>query len=80
MYVCLCKALKEADVALAARVCAERGNVALEDVIEVLGLHSEEACGFCVEHPETIREIVADELEALGFETPAAAATVPTSS
>jgi bacterioferritin-associated ferredoxin len=71
MYVCLCKALKEDDVALAARACAERGNVALEDVIEVLGLHCEEACGFCVEHPETIRDIVEDEVEALGFNAPA---------
>ena len=60
MYVCLCKGLKEADVALAARDCAERGKVELEDVIEVLGLHSEEACGFCVENPEIIEAIVGE--------------------
>jgi bacterioferritin-associated ferredoxin len=60
MYVCLCKGLKEADVALAARACAERGKVELEDVIEVLGLHCEEACGFCVENPEIIEAIVGE--------------------
>ena len=58
MYVCLCKGLKEEDVVLATRAFAERGDVALEDVIEVLGLHCEEACGFCVEHPEHIDAIV----------------------
>ena len=71
MYVCLCKGLKEADVALATRVCAERGNVALEDVIEVLGLECEEACGFCVENPEHIQDIVDDEVENLGYQSSA---------
>ena len=69
MYVCLCKGLKEADVVLATRVCAERGNVALEDVIEVLGLECEEACGFCVDNPEHIRDIVETEADSLSFET-----------
>lgn len=69
MYVCLCKGLKEADVVLATRACAERGNVALEDVIEVLGLECEEACGFCVENPEHIRDIVVSEAETLSCET-----------
>ena len=64
MYVCLCKGLKEADVVLATRACAERGEVALEDVIEVLGLHCEEACGFCVENPEHIDAIVDETLAA----------------
>jgi bacterioferritin-associated ferredoxin len=68
MYVCLCKGLKEADVVLATRACAERGDVALEDVIEVLGLHCEEACGFCVDNPEHIRDIVESEVEARGYE------------
>jgi bacterioferritin-associated ferredoxin len=68
MYVCLCKALTEADVALAARDCLQTGAIELEDVIEVLGLHCEEACGYCLEHPETIQSIVEDEVEANGFE------------
>jgi bacterioferritin-associated ferredoxin len=69
MYVCLCKALKEADVSLAARECMERfGSIDIEDVIEVLGLHSEEACGFCIEHPETIAAIARDEAEAAACE------------
>jgi bacterioferritin-associated ferredoxin len=69
MYVCLCKALKEADVGLAARECMERfGSVEVEDVIEVLGLHSEETCGFCVDHPETIAAIAQDEAEAAAGE------------
>ena len=76
MYVCLCKGLKEADVALATRVCAERGNVALEDVIEVLGLECEEACGFCVENPDHIQDIVASEVESLGFQSPASASSI----
>ena len=71
MYVCLCKGLKEADVALAVRACAERGNVALEDVIEVLGLECEESCGFCVENPEHIQDIVESEVESLSCETTA---------
>ena len=76
MYVCLCKGLKEDDVVLATRVCAERGNVALEDVIEVLGLHCEEACGFCVEHPEHIDAIVDETMaaESVKLDT----ATLPT--
>jgi bacterioferritin-associated ferredoxin len=76
MYVCLCKGLKEADVVLATRACAERGNVVLEDVIEVLGLECEEACGYCVDNPEHIRDIVECEAETLSFDTsPAVSAT-----
>lgn len=63
MYICLCKALKETDVALAARDCISRGTPDLDDLIEVLGLRCEEACGYCAEHPEVIEAIASDELE-----------------
>lgn len=67
MYVCLCKALTEADVALAARECINRGTQDLEDLIEVLGLRCEEACGYCVDHPEIIEAIASDELESQSY-------------
>lgn len=63
MYVCLCKGLRESDVSLAARACIEQGAFQLEDVIEVLNLNCEEACGYCVENPDVIESIVSDEVE-----------------
>ena len=68
MYVCLCKALTESDVSLAARACLEKGVTNLEDVIEVLGLNCEEACRYCVKHPEVISAIVADEFDSQSVE------------
>jgi bacterioferritin-associated ferredoxin len=67
MYVCLCKALKEADVVIAAQACIKRGSIELNDVIEVLGLQCEEACGFCTENPDTIQAIVEDQIELSSF-------------
>jgi bacterioferritin-associated ferredoxin len=64
MYVCLCKALTEADVSIAARECLDRGVCDLDDVLETLNLRCEDACGYCVENPEIIEAIVADEAEA----------------
>lgn len=74
MYICLCKALNEEDVVLATRACAEQGSFALEDVIEVLGLHCEEACGFCVDNPEHIDAIVGETISA---DTSACASVYP---
>ena len=71
MYVCLCKGLTEAEVVRRARGCITEGVRSPEDVIEALDLHSEEACGFCVENPEHILAIFEDELELhLGYSTP----------
>ena len=55
MFVCLCKALTESDVASAAAACGQCPST--EQFIELLGLHCEEACGFCVDHPETVASI-----------------------
>ena len=62
MYVCLCKGLTESDVATTARVWAENG-IEPDDVIEVLGLRCEEACGYCEQNPELLLSIFAAELE-----------------
>lgn len=63
MYVCLCKALTEAEVVRRARGCITEGIRSPDDVIEALGLHCEEACGFCAENPQHILAIFEDELE-----------------
>ena len=63
MYVCLCKGLTEAEVVRRARGCVRQGSRSPEDVIEALELHSEDACGYCVENPEVIIAIFEDELE-----------------
>jgi bacterioferritin-associated ferredoxin len=62
MYVCLCKGLTESDVAMTARVWAESG-IEPDDVIELLGLRSEECCGYCDQHPQVLLDIVAAEME-----------------
>jgi bacterioferritin-associated ferredoxin len=62
MYVCLCRGLTESDVAMAARVWAENG-IEPDDIVEVLGLRCEEACGYCEKHPELLLDIVASEFE-----------------
>jgi bacterioferritin-associated ferredoxin len=67
MYVCLCKGLKESDVALAARICAQNG-VQPKDVLEVLGLRCEEACGDCEANPQLLfEEMIASEEEHLDW-------------
>ena len=72
MYVCLCKALTEAEVVRRARGCITGGGRSPDDIIEALELHCEEACGFCVENPQHILAIVEDELELyLGYSAPA---------
>jgi len=62
MYVCLCKGIKESDVAMAARVCAENGAQP-EDVLDVLGLRCEEACGYCEANPQLLHDIFAAEFD-----------------
>jgi bacterioferritin-associated ferredoxin len=62
MYVCLCKGLKESDVAMAARACALSG-VEPQDVIEFLGLRCEEACGYCEANPQLLNDIFAAEFD-----------------
>jgi hypothetical protein len=47
---------------MTARVWAENG-IKPDDVIEVLGLRCEEACGYCERHPELLLDIVAAEFE-----------------
>ncbi len=61
MFVCLCKALTENDVARAARACSASGCTSTEDVLRLLGLHCEEACGFCVANPESFIAIAQEE-------------------
>lgn len=63
MYVCLCKALTESDVVERARDCIREGATSPTAVIDALDLHSDEACGFCVENPHHIVAIFEDELE-----------------
>ena len=71
MYVCLCKALTEAEVIRRCRGCITEGVRSADGVIEALGLQCEDACGFCVEHPQHILAIFEDELELhLGYSTP----------
>ena len=71
MYVCLCKALTEADVVARTRDCIREGATSYSAVIDALDLHSDEACGFCVENPHHIEAIFEDELEVhLGFTCP----------
>jgi bacterioferritin-associated ferredoxin len=71
MFVCLCKPLTEADVTLAVRDCLAAGRCSLEEVLATLGLQGEEACGFCVEHPEAVESILADESESHSAVQPA---------
>ena len=47
MFVCLCKALTEDDVASAARSCLASGEASIDALLEVLDLDCETACGFC---------------------------------
>ena len=63
MYVCLCKALTESDVAMRARSCIQQGPCTPEDFLEVLDLHGDEVCGFCAEHPQDLLGIFEDEME-----------------
>jgi bacterioferritin-associated ferredoxin len=63
MYVCLCKALTETDVAECARGCALEGVTSTSEVLRALDLEGDEACGFCAENPCHILAIVEDELE-----------------
>jgi bacterioferritin-associated ferredoxin len=63
MYVCLCKPLTESDVVMAARACLASGCVGRDEIMERLGLHCEEACGFCAEHPEELLSIAESEWE-----------------
>ncbi len=61
MFVCLCKALTESDVASAARACSAAGCTSTDEVMQLLGLHCEEACGFCIAHPDTFDSIAQEE-------------------
>lgn len=63
MYVCLCKALTEAEVAQRSRACIAQGITDLDDIIEVLDLRGDEVCGFCADNPQDILGIFEDELE-----------------
>ena len=63
MYVCLCKPLTEADVVLAARDCLQMDCLGRDQLLDRLGLHCEEACGFCADHPETLLSIAESEWE-----------------
>ena len=75
MYVCLCKALTETEIASRARGCIAEGRRSPDDIVEALELYCEEACGFCAENPEHILAIVEDELELhLGYTSPTARA------
>lgn len=74
MYVCLCKALTETEVSRRARGCITEGARSPEALLEAMGVHCEEACGYCVENPEHIVAIFEDELELhLGYTTPTGA-------
>ena len=71
MYVCLCKALKESEVALRARTCIQQGHCDAAEFLETLDLHNDEVCGFCAEHPQDLIGIFEDELElSRGYTTP----------
>ncbi len=61
MFVCLCKAITESDVARAARDCSASGCASTDEVMQRLGLHCEEACGFCIAHPESFVSIAEEE-------------------
>jgi bacterioferritin-associated ferredoxin len=63
VYVCLCKALTEADVAQRSRACIAEGLRDASKMLEVLDLYSDDVCGFCAEHPQDITGIFEDELE-----------------
>jgi hypothetical protein len=47
---------------MTARVWAAKG-IQPDDVVEMLGLRCEEACGYCEKHPELLLDIVAAEFE-----------------
>lgn len=64
MYVCLCKPLTEADVALAAQICLQGGRPSPEALVQSLNLNSEDCCGYCARNPEALLSIAEDEWEA----------------
>lgn len=69
MYVCLCKGLSEADVASAAQEAAAFGQADADALYAALGLYCEDACGYCLEHPDTLLRIAHEEWDVLLDET-----------
>ena len=60
MFVCLCRALTEADVACTARACLASGAATSQELFIALGLDCDEACGYCLDNPESVLSIAVD--------------------
>jgi hypothetical protein len=56
-------ALSETDVAVAARDAVLAGSPDANALLSALGLHCEEACGYCLDHPEDFLSIASSEWE-----------------